>query len=186
MHGTWKLNELTPQIEHLPAIEAADNLKLVAVYSRSSKSVDGLAEVAKNPVDKYYETPNEAGKSLDDLLSRNDIQAVIVALPIVSQPEVVEKALAAGKHVLSEKPVAPDVAGAKALISWYRSINQPPIWAVAENFRYVKSLKFAADKVKELGGKLVTFHLRMYNYVTKENKYFNTSCKSQDTLQCEN
>jgi predicted dehydrogenase len=110
-------------------------------------------------------------------LSRNDIGAVIVALPITSQPEIIEKAIAAGKHVLSEKPVAPDVAAAKGLISWYRAIAHPPIWAVAENFRYMEGLRFAEQRVKEVGGKLVTFHLRMYNYIKDDNKYFHTACE---------
>lgn len=39
---------------------------------------------------------------LDELLKREDIDAVIVALPIPKQPEIIEKALKAGKHVLSE------------------------------------------------------------------------------------
>lgn len=36
------------------------------------------------------------------MLKREDVQAVIVALPISSQPEIIEKAWKAGKHVLSE------------------------------------------------------------------------------------
>ena len=46
-----------------------------------------------------------------------DIQAVIIALPILKQPEVVLKCLQAGKAVLSEKPIADDVKSALQLIS---------------------------------------------------------------------
>ncbi|KAH8902913.1 NAD(P)-binding protein [Coniochaeta sp. PMI_546] len=160
--------------EHLPAIEAAENLNLLAIYSRSQKSVDALASQAKSSVDKYYDSPSESGKSLDDLLARSDIEAVIIVLPINNQPEVIKKALSAGKHVLSEKPVAKDVATAKELIGWYRSLSNPPIWAVAENFRYTESLVQAAKAVKDLGGKVVTFHLKRYGYVKETDKYFNT------------
>ena len=45
------------------------------------------------------------------------IQAVIIALPILKQPEVVLKCLQAGKAVLSEKPIADDVKSALQLIS---------------------------------------------------------------------
>jgi predicted dehydrogenase len=139
--------------------------------------VDALAAEAKSPVDKYYDNPSEPGKSLDDLLARTDIGAVVVVLPISNQPEVIKKALAAGKHVLSEKPVAKDVATAKELIGWYRSLSSPPIWAVAENFRYIESLRHAAQKIKGLGGKVVTFHLKRYGFVKEDDKYFNTECE---------
>lgn len=98
-------------------------------------------------------------------------------LPINNQPEVVRKALSAGKHVLSEKPVAKDVATAKELVGWYRSLSNPPIWAVAENFRYTLSLTEAAKAVKDLGGKVLTFHLKRYGFVKEDDKYFNTECE---------
>ncbi|MEZ4609960.1 MAG: Gfo/Idh/MocA family oxidoreductase [Caldilineaceae bacterium] len=52
---------------------------------------------------------------LDALLARPGIAAVDIALPSV-QPDVLRRALAAGKHVLSEKPIAPDHARAQALM----------------------------------------------------------------------
>lgn len=85
--------------------------------------------------------------------------------------------------MLSEKPVAKDVATARELIRWYRSLSSPPVWAVAENFRYTESLVRAAEAVKQLGGKVVTFHLKKYGYVRETDKYFNTECES-DTRPC--
>lgn len=140
-----------------------------------------LASQAKSPVDKYYDSPSETGKSLDDLLARSDIEAVIIVLPINNQPEVVKKSVAAGKHVLSEKPVARDVATAKELVGWYRSLSSPPIWAVAENFRYTHSLTAAAKALKDLGGKVLTFHVTRYGFVKEDDKYFNTECKRAAT-----
>jgi len=101
----------------------------------------------------------------------------------LNQPEVIGKALSAGKHVLSEKPIAKDLDSARKLLSWYEnelsgSEGKKPIWSVAENFRFHKSLKFAADKIAELGGKLVTFRLQSYGFIRAENKYLNTECMS--------
>jgi hypothetical protein len=48
-----------------------------------------------------------------------------VLLPITVQPDVIRAALAAGKHILSEKPVAPDVASGAALIAEYRATYLP-------------------------------------------------------------
>lgn len=163
-------------IEHLPAIEAAEGLELRAVYSRSQSSAEALAGNAKSKPEVYYDNPSAAGKSLDDLLARTDIGAVVVCLPILTQPDVIKKALAAGKHVLSEKPVAKDLATATSLIGYHATLPNPPIWAVAENFRFMESLRYAAGKVKEIGGKVVTFHLRKYGFVRPTDKYFNTAC----------
>lgn len=127
----------------------------------------------------YFDSPAVEGKSLDDLLKRDDIAAVDVALPILHQPGVVEKALKAGKHVLSEKPVAGDVEDAKRLIAWYEGLGSgKPLWGVAENWRYMESLRYAAQRVEEIGGKLVTFSLQKHGFVRSDNKYFNTECES--------
>lgn len=41
-------------------------------------------------------------QGLEEVLNRQDVHAVVVVLPIGKQPEVILKALKAGKHVLSE------------------------------------------------------------------------------------
>ncbi len=51
--------------------------------------------------------------------------------------QIAERALQAGKHVLQEKPFAPTVAEAKAALVRYSSMVKPPLWALAENYRYV-------------------------------------------------
>jgi predicted dehydrogenase len=139
-----------------------------------------LSSVAKSGgVDTYFDSPSTSGKSLDDLLARPDISAVIVVLPIVAQPDVIKKVLAAGKHVLSEKPVAKDVASAKELIGWYEQqvAMSGLVWGVAENYRFTKSLVFAVEKVKEVGGTVTSFSLKMNSFVKPDNKYFNTACQ---------
>jgi predicted dehydrogenase len=98
---------------------------------------------------------------------------------------VIEKAIKAGKHVLSEKPVAADIAGAEKLLAWYESLGAgKPLWAVAENFRFMGSLEYAAEQVKEIGGKVVTFRLHKYGFVESDNKYFNTECSFAPPLPC--
>ncbi|KAJ4288732.1 hypothetical protein N0V88_007266 [Collariella sp. IMI 366227] len=172
--------------EHLPAIEANPALTLKAVYSRSQQSAESLASASKDPssVAIYFDTPTVPGKSLDDLLSRSDIAAVNVALPILHQPEVVRKALTAGKHVLSEKPVAGDVEGAKELIAWYEGMGDGrPLWGVAENFRYMESLRYARERVEEVRGGLTAFRLQMNAFVRPENKYFQTEWRKTPGYQ---
>ena len=53
--------------------------------------------------------------SLAALLRDSDVDVVDVVLPIDAAPAAIAAALAAGKHVVSEKPVAPDAAAAASL-----------------------------------------------------------------------
>lgn len=158
--------------EHKPAVEASKELTLKAVYSRSLKSAQSLETGSE--VDLYSDDSGP-GKSRADVLARKDIQAVIIALPIKNQPEYVREALLAGKHVLSEKPVAENVEEARQLIEWYEKEFKGkggPTWGVAENFRYLASLDNAV-KAKNGQGRTLTFRVRQQRLI-EGGKYFET------------
>ena len=168
---------------HLPAIAALDSgvAELKAIYSRSEKSAAELAAEAKQqlqlgqPPSVYHDADPSA--NLDALLARDDIDAVIIALPISLQPSIVRKSLAAGKHVLSEKPVAPDVAGGISLINDFNSTYKSKglIWRVAENFEVEPGYQAAAEAIRKGKiGKFAFFNARGVNYIAKDNKWYNT------------
>jgi glucose-fructose oxidoreductase len=179
-------------------VQAAPGFALKAIYSRSLNSAQSLAEGTAN-VDLYSEDSG-AGKSFDDLLARSDIGAVIIAyvelykppgymnhltysglralltthsLPILVQPDFIKRALLSGKHVLSEKPIAKDVATAKELLQWYQAnIDATKVfWAVGENFRYMSKYIYAAEQVQKLGH-VRNFRVDVQNFVKPDNKYF--------------
>ena len=176
-------------IYHQPAVKAAKDLHLKAVYSRSRKSAQDLAGTASD-VD-IYSDDSGAGHDYADLLARDDIQALIIgyarpftghlrevitnppSLPILIQPDFIRQALLAGKHVLSEKPIAKDVATARELLEWYRANidANKVIWAVGENYRYLTKFLFAAERVRELGA-VKNFRVNVHNMVKQDNKYF--------------
>ena len=54
--------------------------------------------------------------SFDALLAINDLDGVILATPPKTHYELASKALAAGKHVVVEKPLATSIADAKSLV----------------------------------------------------------------------
>ncbi len=85
---------------------------------------------------------------LQEVLARDDGEAVDVVLPIQLLPDVVEASLAAGKHVVSEKPVAATSGRADALLA-FRERHPDPVWMVAENWRYEASFLAAAEAVRE-------------------------------------
>ncbi|KAK4442904.1 hypothetical protein QBC34DRAFT_488631 [Podospora aff. communis PSN243] len=191
---------------HLPAIQACPTLDLKAIYSRSQKSAEDVASAAvsnsdsksKPKPDVYFDalTPEAEDRSLDALLAREDIVGVIIALPILSQPEVIRKAIEAGKHVLSEKPVAGDLDTAGGLVRWYDALpgqggggeggKGKPFWGVAENFRYIDALEYAAREIEGMiksGGRLSTFRLARYGWVAPGDKYLNTSWRKVPQYQ---
>ncbi|KAI9060054.1 oxidoreductase family protein [Trametes sanguinea] len=176
---------------HLPAIAAlGDAIQLKAVYSRSNKSASAFARDAQdilklaNPLDVYHD--EDPAASLDTLLARTDIDAVIVVLPITVQPGVVLKALAAGKHVLSEKPVAPDVKQGRALIKEYESKYKTKglIWRVAENWE-AEPGHHAARRVIQEGkiGKVTFYNARVVNYIDENSKWYKTPWRTVPDYQ---
>lgn len=95
------------------------------------------------------------------------------SLPITVQPDFIRSALSAGKHVLSEKPIAKDLATAQDLVRWYQTKVDPSktIWAVAENIRYFAKFAFATEQVQKLG-RVRNFRVRVHNMVKTESKYY--------------
>lgn len=58
----------------------------------------------------------DAAPSVEALMEREDVDAVILAMPEQARLEYARLAAAAGKHVLSEKPMAPSVDQCTAII----------------------------------------------------------------------
>ncbi|KAF2806409.1 NAD(P)-binding protein [Mytilinidion resinicola] len=172
---------LFAQEEHLPALLSNPSLKLVAIYSRSLASAKSLSKDLKD-VDLYSEDSGE-GKGYADLLKRADLKGVIVCLPIPNQPAFIKQALSAGKHVLSEKPVAPTLAAGKELIDWYRSsIPASTIWAVAENFRYLDTFRYGAEQISQLG-RVLGLRVRLGQMVKPGGKWYETAWRKTPDYQ---
>jgi predicted dehydrogenase len=58
----------------------------------------------------------ETTTSFDDVIARDDIDAVVIATSVHTHHDMAKKALLAGKHVLIEKPMARSVAECEELI----------------------------------------------------------------------
>ena len=151
---------------HLPALLALrDQFEIVAIFSRTHERAAALAAQLEKPPDIYTD--------LAALLARDDVEAVDILLPIEQLPQAVEMALAAGKHVISEKPIAPTVAEGKRLLSIYER-HQDQVWMVAENWRYEASFLQAANVLDEIGKPLLC-HWALHIPITPANKYYHTS-----------
>ncbi|VDC05297.1 unnamed protein product [Peniophora sp. CBMAI 1063] len=181
------------KIAHLPALAELGAGGLKAVYSRSEKSTRELAALAQEklglsaPPAVHYDSPSPpAEATLDALLAREDIKAVIVVLPITTQPTIVLKALEAGKHVISEKPVAPDVKAAKALIKAYEGTYKYKglIWRVAENYEAETGFQKVGALVKEGKiGDVTGFRVRIANHMQEDNEWYKTPWRTVPDYQ---
>ena len=121
---------------HAPSLlELGDAVQIAAVHSRTQASAETVAESIPYDVDIYTD--------IGMLLADDSVEAVDIVLPIPMLPEVVFQALAAGKHVFSEKPIAQTVAEGQALIAACRPFGDR-VWMVGENWRYEEAFQAAA------------------------------------------
>ena len=89
----------------LPALLATPGARVVALHDRDPGAL------ARVPVDA------PAHADLGAFLATPGLDAVYVAVPNAAHREVVEAVAAAGKAVLCEKPLAADVADARAMVT---------------------------------------------------------------------
>lgn len=103
------------------------------------------------------------------------MRLISCSLPILVQPSIIKRCLFAGKHVLSEKPIAPDLKQAQELLDWYAATfpqsEGKPVWAVAENFRFMEAYKYGREAVEKMG-RVLTFSVFAGNYVVQGGKYY--------------
>lgn len=114
----------------LPALAALPGARLAAVASRTAdKARQVAARFGGEPVTGY-----------DTLLRRDDVDAVYLPLPTGLHAEWIGRALAAGKHVLAEKPLATTHAEAVEVTAAAGAAGL----VLRENFMFVHHAQHAA------------------------------------------
>ena len=98
----------------IPAAEHTDAVEIAAVATRGG--VKGAAVRELTPEARIFD-------DYDALLESPDVDAIYVPLPNSLHVEWTLKAIAAGKHVLCEKPFALDAAEAERAVEAARSAN---------------------------------------------------------------
>lgn len=94
--------------KHLDALSQIDNVEIVAAMATTLDKANGVAD--------QYSIPNRFD-NYDDMLGMADLDAVILATPTQIHAEQGIKAMAAGKHVLIEIPMADTLADSEALVA---------------------------------------------------------------------
>lgn len=125
----------------IPGMKLADNCELCAVAGRDIKKAESFKE--EFGFEKAY-------GSYDELLADSDIEAVYIPLPNDMHYEWCMKAIAAGKNVLCEKPLAPNKEQAAELFEAAKKAGV----VLMEAFAYLHSPYVAALK-EELDNKVL-------------------------------
>ena len=140
------------------------------VYKEIGAELVALCEAdPKRATDAAKRFGCAAETDLEKFLARDDIEAVSIVTPTVTHAEVAGKALAAGKHVLVEKPITPDVASARRLLDAARKAGK--VLAVGHIERHNPAV-LAAKELLARGeiGALHTLHARRVNQPTVSNR----------------
>jgi len=125
---------------HWPALaRMTDRFVVVAFANRARATAEEFATLAGLPMDNYV-------PDYHALLRRNDLEAVLVCVPIPQLLSITRDCLAAGKHVLCEKPPGRDLAEARQFLALSDEYPQQKIM-MTENFFYRDDLRLARSLV---------------------------------------
>ena len=102
----------------------ATDIEVTAVIDSDRNAVAAFAE----------RTKAKAFESLEQALAEGDFDAVDIMLPHDLHEEATFKCLDAGKHVVLEKPIAPDLATARRILD--AGMNADGVFMVAEQAQY--------------------------------------------------
>ncbi len=98
-------------------------------------------------------------KYLDNLINRKDVDAVICCAPTTMHEDILIKAANAGKHIFTEKALAPTVEGCKNIA---KAINESGVtFAISHPNRFRGEVKYILDTIKSGKlGKITTARIR--------------------------
>ena len=116
--------------------------EVVARHATDCRLVAITGGKRANQLAADYEVAAEV--SVEALLARDDIHAVVLATPDLDRLNLTRMAAAAGKHVLAEKPMAPTVAECDQMISACADAKVNLAVVKTERFRKI------TQKAKEL------------------------------------
>ena len=141
---------------HWPALaRMSERFVIVAFANRTRSTAEEFASLANLPMAGYV-------SNYHDLLKRDDVEAVLVCVPIPQLLSITRDCLCAGKHVICEKPPGVDLAEARQFLAL---VDQYPHLKImmTENFFYRDDLRLARSLVE--GGAIGHHQLLLERWV---------------------
>jgi predicted dehydrogenase len=126
---------------HLPAIQELGNkYQVVAMANPTQEKLVQAADKIGLSHDNIYNDYHE-------MLNRNDIDVVNVVVPISLNYEISKDVIKAGKNLICEKPLAPNMEQATLFVKLQKEKNVKVM--IAENFRYNEENNIIKNLVSE-------------------------------------
>lgn len=156
-----------------PALKGMRNkVRIVACANRTRSKAEAFAADAGIP---------KVVADAEALFALPEVDAVLISLPIESQPRYVIQALKRGKAVLSEKPMAPSLAAGRRLLESARPFaKKGPAWMVAENYCFMPAVAWTEELLSRGAlGDLRLVEIRQSGWTDEANPYFHTAWRRQ-------
>jgi predicted dehydrogenase len=133
---------------HLPGLALCPNTRVLALCDSDAAT---LQKASQQTGIKAISTKYE------EIVTRDDVQAVIIATPNVTHAPIALAAIKAGKHVLCEKPIAMNYGEA---LEMYRAAEAKGVrHMTAFTYRFVPAMRYLAHLVKS-GALGTPYHFR--------------------------
>lgn len=150
------------QFAHFEACRKARNAELYAICDVAQ---DLLAKTAA------IHSPRVTYRSYDEMLADPQVEAVIVAVADQFHVSLCLKAIAAGKHVLVEKPLGTSIEECQDLVGKVRASKL--VLQVGNNRRFDPGIAFARQFLREQMGELMSLQAwycdSTYRYTMTDN-----------------
>src|SRR5258708_14820194 len=130
---------------HVPGIALCPEAKLVALCDTNAATLEKAGQSTGVKV---------TSTDYKEILKRDDVHAVVVATPNFVHAPIVLAAIAAGKHVLCEKPLAMNLQSAVEMYTAAEAANVRHMTAFT--YRFVPAMRYMSHLVNS--GKLGTPH----------------------------
>jgi myo-inositol 2-dehydrogenase/D-chiro-inositol 1-dehydrogenase len=119
-----------------------DKLQSAVPVFNKLNTAKGLPEVPGENI-------HQGSKAYLALLENKDVDAVLISSPCYSHPGYIDAALAAGKHVYSEKPVAVDVAGCQQVIRLGEMVKGKLSLAIGFQIRFASAYSEMVKRIQQ-------------------------------------
>ena len=123
---------------HLPGFALCPQTRVVALCDTDPKTLEKAA--AQTGIRHSYTDYRE-------VLKRDDVNAVVIATPNFTHPQIALDAIASGKHVLCEKPLALNLADAVAMANAADKANVRHMTAFT--YRFVPAMRYLGHLIDQ-------------------------------------
>jgi predicted dehydrogenase len=124
---------LAVKLLHWPALKKmSDKYRIVVCCDVDREAAQEVARLAEQDLN----SPGcRVSTAYEEVLAADDVEAVLLSLPIHLTSQFILDAVRAGKHVISEKPLAANLKQGQELVETLRAFSAIKV-QIAENYHY--------------------------------------------------